>query len=115
MRALLRYQESLIVAAYFVFRPVELLLWTETTARTIVIYGVFAPAVGVLLSMRHPRARFAAYIFLTMELVRAIAGESLVRAAVAVGVLLLLQLPRMRALWPRIDARRVAARLSRRA
>lgn len=115
MRALLKYPESLVIVAYFALRPVWLLLWAEPSTRNIIIYGVVAPLIGALLATTHRRARFASYVFLTMELLRSYRAESLTMGAVAIGVLLVLQLPRMRALWPSVDSRRVIARWTGRA
>jgi len=113
MKTLLRYPESLFVVAYFALRPLELVLWTQPTIRLGLIYGVVAPFVALLLAGRHHRARFAAYVFLTMETIRALASGSVWVGCAALAMLLLLQLPRVRAVWPRVDARRVAARFSR--
>ena len=61
-----------------------------------------APVVAWLLWRRHPRARFAAYIFLSVLAARALitgAWPLLVFALAAIGVL---QLPAAQRAWPRL-------------
>jgi hypothetical protein len=67
-----------------------------------VAYGLAAPYVAVLLWRRHPRARFAAYLFPTHELVRGLhfgQWDAVVLAGIAV---LLLQRRAARAWVPRL-------------
>ncbi len=76
-----------------------------------VAYGLAAPWVAGLLWRRHPRARFAAYVFLTHETVRGLHfGHRDAVAAAVVGVLLL-QLPAARAWAPSVRPAEVLARL----
>jgi hypothetical protein len=103
-----RHPEALIVVGYFVLRPLELLLVSEPTLRYVVVYGLVAPLVGLLLAARHGRARFAAYVALSMEIVRSTLGAQWIQLAAAAAILLLLQLPRTKRVWPRIDPRRLA-------
>lgn len=57
---------------------------------------------GWLLWRRHPRARFAAYIFLSALALRAMTSGAWLTLAFAAGALLLLQAPPARAAWPRL-------------
>lgn len=100
---------ALLVLAHLRGEP--LLNYGPLDWRSIAIYGVASPLVGILFWRRHPRARFAIYIFLTMELVRSIVRGGAVGVAVAVAVVLYMQTPPMRRLYPRIDPRAVMARL----
>ena len=61
-----------------------------------------APIVAWLLWRRHPRARFAAYVFFSMMLARAIVAASWPLTAFAVGAIGALQLPAARRAWPRL-------------
>jgi hypothetical protein len=68
------------------------------------ISGLVAPLVAVLLAVRHPRARFTAYVFFS-----ALAARGLMAAAwplvVFAGVgILALQTPAARRAWPRLVA-----------
>ena len=66
------------------------------------ISGLAAPVVALMLLGRHRRARFAAYVFLTVALLRtALAGHWGI-ALGAGGALLLLQTPAAGRLWPRL-------------
>ena len=74
-------------------------------------YGLLAPYVGALLWRRHHRARFAAYIFLTHEIVRGVHFRRW--DAVALGLLwiLLFQLPSARRYAPSIRPAEIRARI----
>lgn len=79
-----------------------------------VAYGLAAPYVAWLVWHRHPRARFAAYVFLTHEAVR---GLHLGRweAVAAAGLwVLLLQLPAARGWLPSLRPAAMRARWRRR-
>jgi hypothetical protein len=79
-----------------------------------VAYGVAAPYVASLVWRRHPRARFAAYVYFTHEAVR---GAHLHRwDAVALAALwvLLLQLPAARGWLPSLRPAEMRARWRRR-
>ena len=61
-----------------------------------------APVVTWLLWRRHPRARFTAYIFLSVLLARALLIASWPLALFALGAIGALQLPAARRTWPRL-------------
>ena len=61
-----------------------------------------APVVAWLLWRRHPRARFTAYIFLSVLLARALLIASWPLALFALGAIGALQLPAARRTWPRL-------------
>ncbi|MGH7391538.1 MAG: hypothetical protein ACREM3_19070 [Candidatus Rokuibacteriota bacterium] len=72
--------------------------------------GLVAPLVALLLAVRHARARFSAYVFLTVVALRSAAtGQwaALVFASVAIAAL---QTPAALRVWPRL---RAAARMAR--
>ena len=75
------------------------------------VYFLIAPIVGVLMLRRHERARFSVYVFLSCEVLRALRIHSLALGLLAAGFLVYLQLPASRRFHPRVDPRRVLARL----
>lgn len=85
-----------LVAAFLLYAVYALLIgpWW--------ISGLAAPVVALMLLGRHRRARFAAYVFLSVALLRtALAGHWGI-ALGAGGALLLLQTPAAGRLWPRL-------------
>jgi hypothetical protein len=76
-------------------------------------YGLAAPYVGWLLWRRHPRARFAAYVFFTHEAVRGLHGGHRDAVAAAVVAVLLLQLPSARRWAPTLRPSAIRARWRR--
>ncbi len=78
-----------------------------------VAYGLAAPYVAVLLWRRHPRARFAAYVFLTHEAARGLHFGHWDAAAPAAAWIGLLQLPVARRWAPSLRPAEVLARLRR--
>ncbi len=76
-----------------------------------VSYFLFAPMSAVLLLRRHTRARSSLYIFTTFEIVRCLRSDHLVLVALGVALLIYVQLPSVRAVYPKIDARMVLARM----
>jgi hypothetical protein len=66
------------------------------------ISGLAAPVVALMLLGRHRRARFAAYVFLTVALLRTAFVGHWGIALGAGGALLLLQTPAACRLWPRL-------------
>ncbi len=76
-------------------------------------YGLAAPYVGVLLWRRHPRCRFAAYVFLTHESFRGLHFHRWDAVGVAIGWILLVQLPAARRYAPSVRPSEVRARVAR--
>jgi len=81
------------------------------SVRTAIIYGLASPVIGVLAARRHPRARFAIYVFSTMEILRCLRGPHPLTVLVPIALLVYLQTPWMRAYFPRLTAATVWARL----
>ena len=63
---------------------------------------IFAPIVAWLLWRRHPRGRFAAYIFFSVMAARAFFIGSWPLALFALAAIGALQLPAARRAWPRL-------------
>ena len=68
--------------------------------------ALLAPLVAWLLWRRHPRARFAAYIYFSVMTARALLTASWPLAVFALGALAALQLPAARRAWPRLTRSR---------
>jgi hypothetical protein len=64
--------------------------------------ALVAPLVAWLLWRRHRRARFTAYVFLSVLVARALVAASWPLALFALGALGALQLPAARRAWPRL-------------
>lgn len=79
-----------------------------------VAYGLAAPYVAWLVWRRHPRARFAAYVFLTHEIVRGVHFQRWDAVALAGLWILLLQLPAARRWLPSLHPAEMRARWRRR-
>jgi hypothetical protein len=73
-------------------------------------YGLAAPYVAWLVWRRRPRARFAAYVFLTHESVRGMHFHRRDAVAVAILWVLLLQLPAARRYMPSLRPAEMRAR-----
>ncbi len=101
------------VSLYFLASPLRLVGEVSLRPRLLIIYVLVAPIVGLLLLLRHRRARFAAYVFLTMDVVRTAVRGVWPFLVADLVILLVLQLPLMRRVYPRIDSARVAARWRR--
>jgi hypothetical protein len=78
-----------------------------------VAYGLAAPYVAVLLWRRQPRARFAAYVFLSHEAARGLHFGRWDAVAVAALGVVLLQLPAARRWAPSLRPSEIRARLRR--
>ena len=78
-----------------------------------VAYGLAAPYVAWLVWRRHPRARFAAYVFLTHEALRGAHFHRWDAVALAGLWILLLQLPAARRWLPSIRPAEMRARWRR--
>jgi len=72
--------------------------------------GLAAPVAAALLAVRHPRARFSAYVLLTVVAVRGATAGDWSAAAFAVAAILALQAPPALRVWPRV---RPPARMAR--
>jgi hypothetical protein len=81
--------------------------------RTLLIYGCGAPYLGYLCWRQVPRARFAVYVFLSVDLVRSIRGSHWGSLLVTLAILTAMQLPGWRAAYPSIQPREVGMRLRR--
>ena len=75
-----------------------------------VAYGAAAPYVARLVWRGHPRARFAAYVFLTHEAVRGVHFRRWDAVLVAALWILLLQLPAARRFMPSLRPAEMLAR-----
>jgi len=73
--------------------------------RTLLIYGCGAAYIGYLCWRQSPRARFAAYVFLSVDIVRAVRGSHWLTVVIDLVVLSILQLPSVRAVYPSIRPR----------
>lgn len=91
----------------------RVLNFTPDHAWNYVAYFLAAPWVGLLLWRRHPRARFAAYVFLTHETVRGLHFRHWDAVAAALAWIALLQLPAARRYAPSVCPAEVWARLRR--
>ena len=68
------------------------------------ISGLAAPAVAAILAIRHPRARFSAYIFFSALAVRGLVAGAWPLVLFAGGGIVVLQTPAARRAWPRLVA-----------
>src|SRR5213592_5088697 len=66
------------------------------------VSGLVAPVVAALLWRRHPRARFAAYVFLSLVALRGALAHRWAALAFAVVVVALMQTAAARRAWPRL-------------
>jgi len=70
------------------------------------VSGLAAPVIAFLLWRRHPRARFAAYIFLSVVALRGALTRHWIAFTFAVLAVALLQMPAARQAWPPLRAGR---------
>ena len=68
------------------------------------VSGLAAPVVALLLLARHRRARFSAYVFFSVVVLRGAVTGSWMLAGAAAAAILLLQTPVARRAWPRLPA-----------
>ena len=68
------------------------------------VTGLAAPIVAVLLAIRHPRARFSAYVFLSVVALRGLVVGAWPLVAFGCAGVLVLQTPAARRAWPRLVA-----------
>ena len=78
-----------------------------------VAYGLAAPYVAWLVWRRQPRARFAAYVFLTHEILRGVHAHRRDAVAIAVMWVLVLQFPAARRWMPSLRPAEMRARWRR--
>lgn len=71
--------------------------------RMLLIYGGIASYVGYLCWHRSPRARFATYLFLTLDAIQAIRGGHWWTLSINLTLILIMQLPAFRAVYPSIQ------------
>lgn len=70
--------------------------------RTLLIYGCGAAYIAYLCWRQSPRARFAAYIFLSVDVMRAIRGSLWWTVLIDLAVIIVMQTPTFRAVYPPI-------------
>ena len=70
--------------------------------------GAVAPFIAALLWWRHPRARFAAYIFFTMLAARGLIRDAWPLSVFALAAVVLMQTSAARREWPRVRGDRMA-------
>jgi hypothetical protein len=68
--------------------------------RTLLIYGCGTTYIAYLCWRQSSRARFAAYVFLSVDIVRAARGSHWLMIVIDLVVLSLMQLPSVRAVYP---------------
>lgn len=68
------------------------------------ISGLAAPVVAALLAIRHPRARFSAYVFFSALAMRGLVAGAWPLALFAGAGIVVLQTPPARRAWPRLVA-----------
>jgi hypothetical protein len=78
------------------------------------VSGFVAPVVAVLLWNRHPRARFAAYVFFSVLGARGALAEVWALPAYALAALALMQTPPALRAWPRLTLGRGRRQRTRR-
>jgi hypothetical protein len=78
--------------------------------RTLLIYGCGAAYIGSLCWRQSPRARFAVYVFLSVDLIRAVRGSHWATVVIDLVVLSITQLPSVRAVYPSIRPRELRGR-----
>ncbi len=78
------------------------------------VYVLVAPLVGYLLWTGHPRARFAVYLFLSLELFRGLRFRRWDAVVLALAIIALLQTPGARRFCPSIRSAEWRARLRKR-
>lgn len=71
-------------------------------------YVVAGPLAAYLLGRRNPRARLAAYVFLTFDILRSVRLAHWLPMGIDVAIILYLQTPSMRRLYPSMWSRRNA-------
>ncbi len=99
----------LLALAYFL--NIEFMNYGAVTWRAVIIYGVAAPFCGYLFLRTSPRARSAAYIYLTFDIYRSLVASHFLPLAFDAGLLMYLQTRRMRSIYPPLKKEEILARL----
>jgi len=73
------------------------------------VSGLAAPVVAALLWRRHPRARFAAYVFFSIVALRGLAAGAWAAVLFAAAAVALMQTAAARRAWPRLGPGRTRA------
>lgn len=74
------------------------------------VSGLAAPVVAAFLWRRHPRARFAAYIFFSVVLLRGLAAGAWAAVLFAAAAVVLMQTAAARRAWARLGPGRTRAK-----
>lgn len=90
--------------SYFV-APIPFMNYGPPAWPNFLPYGVAGPLAAYLLWYRKPRARFAAYCFLTFDILRSMRLGHWVPLALDIAIILYLQTPAMRYLYPSMWSR----------
>lgn len=91
---------SAFLQLYAYLKGIKILNFGSSSLRNFIIYCGFSPLAGYLLWVKSGRARFAAYIFLTMEIVRSVQEGHALPLSIAALAILALQTKRMRKIYP---------------
>ncbi|MFQ5873031.1 MAG: hypothetical protein ACE5JL_04430, partial [Dehalococcoidia bacterium] len=92
----------------YLVAPLPLLNYGPPLWSSFLAYAVGAPYVGYLLWRRNPRARLAVYVFLTFDILRSVRLAHWLPIAIDLAIILYLQTPAMRRLYPSMWSRRKA-------
>ena len=116
-----RNLDIVLISAYFLLGPlllalayllnIEFMNYGGLTWRTVIIYGIASPLCGYLFLRRSPRARFAAYVYLTLDIYRSLAAVHFLPLALDASLLIYLQTRRMRSIYPALKPAEMFTRL----
>lgn len=81
--------------------------------RTLLIYGGGSAYIAYLCWRRSPRARFAAYIFLTVDVVRAVRGNHWWTLVIDLALIAIMQMRAFREVYPSIQPGDIRGRRAR--
>lgn len=90
--------------------PVPLMNYGAPLWPNLAAYAVAGPLAAYLLWRKHPRARLACYVFLTFDILRSLRRDHWLPVGLDALVILYLQTPAMRALYPSMWSRSKALR-----
>ena len=98
---------ALALGGVFLCAPLRLLVGAAPSGIAgVLALALAAPLVGLLLATRHRRARFAAYVFLTVDAIRCARAGAWPWLTLDVALVLVLQAPLLRRVFPPIDPAR---------